>query len=332
MRKVLTDKQLYRTKWNIGMAAFFLVCYLGSQLFVSAEEEDPWQIGDDKYYKTMDEQTFTKGKIYYFSANVEVCNSSILVTGIPLLSRPLLAVVYCITLIYLFLGIGIVSDIFMSAIEKVTSKNKIIKVLDAKGEIVQSKKVKVWNATVANLTLMALGSSAPEIILSILETCLNLGQCPGELGASTIVGSAAFNLLVISGVSIYAVHKDNDTDPDKAEEDRGVKKINNMYVFGVTATFSVWAYVWLFIVLQDQFVTPAEAWITFAFMFILLGLAYFADWYKAKYKDTKEDDTNEAVIEYTAVEIFKEMTNEQMGKPPKDEEETKKREKMKQFM
>jgi solute carrier family 8 (sodium/calcium exchanger) len=204
--------------------------------------------------------------------------------------------------------------------------------LDAKGEIVQSKKVKVWNATVANLTLMALGSSAPEIILSILETCLNLGQCPGELGASTIVGSAAFNLLVISGVSIYAVHKDNDTDPDKAEEDRGVKKINNMYVFGITATFSVWAYVWLFIVLQDQFVTPAEAWITFAFMFILLGLAYFADWYKAKYKDTKEDDTNEAVIEYTAVEIFKEMTNEQMGKPPKDEEETKKREKMKQFM
>jgi len=52
---------------------------------------------------------------------------------------------------------------------------------------------------------MALGSSAPEILLAVLETCTNLGQCPGELGASTIVGSAAFNLLVISGLSIYAV-------------------------------------------------------------------------------------------------------------------------------
>jgi len=43
-----------------------------------------------------------------------------------------------------------------------------------------------------------------------METCTNLGKCPGELGASTIVGSAAFNLLVISGVSILAVNEKND--------------------------------------------------------------------------------------------------------------------------
>lgn len=52
---------------------------------------------------------------------------------------------------------------------------------------------------------MALGSSAPEILLSIIETVSTLGQAPGRLGASTIVGSAAFNFLVISGVSIAAV-------------------------------------------------------------------------------------------------------------------------------
>ena len=57
---------------------------------------------------------------------------------------------------------------------------------------------------------MALGSSAPEIILNIYETIITLGKTPGELGASTIVGSAAFNFLVISGVSIYAVHEGND--------------------------------------------------------------------------------------------------------------------------
>jgi len=28
--------------------------------------------------------------------------------------------------------------------------------------------IEVWNETVANLTLMALGSSAPEILLSVL--------------------------------------------------------------------------------------------------------------------------------------------------------------------
>lgn len=59
----------------------------------------------------------------------------------------------------------------------------------------------------ANLTLMALGSSAPEILLAIIETSGNLGGCPGELGPSTIVGSAAFNLLVISAASIWAVNE-----------------------------------------------------------------------------------------------------------------------------
>jgi Ca2+/Na+ antiporter len=58
---------------------------------------------------------------------------------------------------------------------------------------------KVWNPTVANLSLMALGSSAPEIMLAVLDVCQTLGSPPGELGASTIVGSAAFNLFVISG-------------------------------------------------------------------------------------------------------------------------------------
>ena len=33
-----------------------------------------------------------------------------------------------------------------------------------------STKVNVWNPTVANLTLMALGSSAPEILLNVIET------------------------------------------------------------------------------------------------------------------------------------------------------------------
>lgn len=72
------------------------------------------------------------------------------------------------------------------------------------------KKVPVWNPTVANLTLMALGSSAPEILLSVIETVQKLGMKSGELGPSTIVGSAAFNLLVISGVSIFSVTPETD--------------------------------------------------------------------------------------------------------------------------
>ena len=43
-----------------------------------------------------------------------------------------------------------------------------MKVKTESGQVVVMK-TKVWNETVANLTLMALGSSAPEIMLAIVE-------------------------------------------------------------------------------------------------------------------------------------------------------------------
>lgn len=134
----------------------------------------------------------------------------------------------------------------------------------------------------ANLTLMALGSSAPEIFLAIIETLQDLGSVPGDLGPSTIVGSAAFNLLVISAVSVYAVNEENDTADDRDDSTpKGVKKIYDMNVFAITAVCSVWAYVWMYLVLKDDLVTLAEAIITFSFMVILCIAAYVADRYTA---------------------------------------------------
>lgn len=144
-----------------------------------------------------------------------MCNSWVLVPGTAILPLGLLAVAYCFTLIYLFMGISIVSDIFMEAIEKITSKKVLYEVGKDDNNKPIYKEMDFWNPTVANLTLMALGSSAPEILLSCIETIGGLNKCPGELGASTIVGSAAFNLLVISGVSIYAVNEANDTDIER---------------------------------------------------------------------------------------------------------------------
>lgn len=171
------------------------------------------------------------------------------------ISEGTMSIIYLLALIYLFLGIAIISDVFMNGIERITSTTAIIHEKDERGEIIRSKKVSVWNPTVANLTLMALGSSAPEILLSVIETLSNIDSCPGELGASTIVGSAAFNLLVISGLSIYAVTPENDNDENRDDTvDQGVKKINDMGVFTITCTSSLFAYLWLFYVLTDQLV------------------------------------------------------------------------------
>ena len=175
-----------------------------------------------------------------------------LVPGMALMPSGVLAVFYFLTLGYLFFGIAIVADIFMAAIEKITSSKVKAKVVDEKGE--REVMVPFWNPTIANLTLMALGSSAPEIIMATLDTVLTLGDCPGELGASCIVGSAAFNLLVISGISIYAVKKEKgqSDEPDEDGTKPGYKIIKDLGVFGITATSSVLAYVWLWIVLLDM--------------------------------------------------------------------------------
>ena len=143
------------------------------------------------------------------------------------------------------------------------------------------QKTLIWNPTLANLTLMALGSSAPEIILNVYETLITLGQRPGELGPSTIVGSAAFNFLVISGVSIYAVSPENDErDINEREEDGtplGVKKIYDLGVFSITCFFAVFAYIWTFWCLRDYAVDPTEAYITLGLFFALIGIATAVD-------------------------------------------------------
>lgn len=185
---------------------------------------------------------------------------------------------------------------------------------------------------------MALGSSAPEILLAVLETIARLGQCPGQLGASTIVGSASFNLLVISALSIYAVNEDNDKDPDRdAEMTPGVKRIYDMRVFAITCTSSLWAYIWMWIVLLDQEVEMWEGILTFVFFIILIAMAYGADKYTAMVnaKDKPAEEVDEIpVIEYSAYEIYKEMlmAQREKAKPEEDEDPDSKRNKMKKFL
>lgn len=50
----------------------------------------------------------------------------------------------------------------------ITSQEKEITIKRSNGETTTAT-VRIWNETVSNLTLMALGSSAPEILLSVIE-------------------------------------------------------------------------------------------------------------------------------------------------------------------
>lgn len=65
-----------------------------------------------------------------------------------------------------------------------------------------SKKLKIPN-NVAGASLMAMGSSAPELAIALLALVV-AGGSHSDLGIATIVGSAIFNILVITGISAIA--------------------------------------------------------------------------------------------------------------------------------
>ncbi|KAI6199249.1 hypothetical protein M3Y96_00606600 [Aphelenchoides besseyi] len=164
--------------------------------------------------------------------------------NVPLSTRLVRAAVYMIAMCYLFFGVSIVSDRFMAAIEVITSQEKAVEITKVNGQKT-TVLVRVWNETIANLTLMALGSSAPEILLSVIEIFGNNFEA-GDLGPSTIVGSAAFNLFVIIAVCILAVPSDE------------IRRVHRIDVFWITVAWSTFAYIWLFLILS--FFSPGVIW------------------------------------------------------------------------
>ena len=213
---------------------------------------------------------------------------------------------YIALMIYLFIGVAIASDKFMESIEMITAQEKEVSIKDPKTGKTQTVVVKVWNETVANLTLMALGSSAPEIMLSVIEIFAKDFRA-GDLGPGTIVGSAAFNLFMIIGLCMYVIPDDE------------VRKIKHLRVFCVTATWSVFAYVWLYLILGAISYGKVEVWeglLTFLFFPATVYTAFVADrrMFFYKYFDKKRRDNagvivgnNGKDIEGRAQEKFKEF-------------------------
>ncbi|XP_049322985.1 sodium/calcium exchanger 2b [Astyanax mexicanus] len=200
------------------------------------------------------------------------------------------ATVYFVSLMYMFLGVSIIADRFMASIEVITSQEKEVTITMPNGETSVAT-VRIWNETVSNLTLMALGSSAPEILLSVIEVCGH-GFHSGELGPGTIVGSAAFNMFVIIGICVWVI------------PDGEVRKIKHLRVFFITAFWSIFAYIWLYLILSIISPGVVEVWealVTLCYFPVCVILAWIADrrllFYKYMSKRYRADKRTGVVVE-----------------------------------
>ncbi|XP_023652037.2 sodium/calcium exchanger 1b isoform X2 [Paramormyrops kingsleyae] len=200
------------------------------------------------------------------------------------------ATVYFVALVYMFLGVSIIADRFMASIEVITSQEKEITIKKPNGETTTTT-VRIWNETVSNLTLMALGSSAPEILLSVIEVCGHNFNA-GDLGPSTIVGSAAFNMFVIIGLCVYVV-------PEGEH-----RKVKHLRVFFMTASWSIFAYIWLYLILAVISPGVVQVWeglLTLFFFPLCVMFAWIADrrllFYKYVYKRYRAGKQRGMIIE-----------------------------------
>ncbi|XP_043931723.1 sodium/calcium exchanger 1-like [Protopterus annectens] len=216
------------------------------------------------------------------------------------------AIVYFVAMIYMFLGMSIIADRFMASIEVITSQEREITIKKPNGETMTTT-VRIWNETVSNLTLMALGSSAPEIMLSVIEICGH-GFNAGDMGPSTIVGSAAFNMFVIIALCVYVVPEGE------------TRKIKHLRVFFVTAAWSIFAYIWLYLILSVFSPGIVEIWeglLTFMFFPVCVVQAWIADrrllFYKYVQKRYRADKNRGIIIETEGGSSFPKLDIEMDG-------------------
>lgn len=90
----------------------------------------------------------------------------------------------------------------------------------------------------------------------------------GDLGPGTIVGSAAFNMFIIIAVCVWVVPSTE------------TKKIKHLRVYFITMIWSVFAYIWLLVILQYISFGVVEIWeglVTFIFFPLTVLTAYIAD-------------------------------------------------------
>ncbi|KAH6823969.1 magnesium/proton exchanger [Perilla frutescens var. hirtella] len=200
---------------------------------------------------------------------VEKCQLYLLFHGETKLGNGFRGFLYFMVLAYCFIGLSAITARFFKSMENVVKHTRTVKEIDPCTNTIVVRHRKVWNYTVADIALLAFGTSFPQISLATIDALRNLGKLyAGGLGPGTLVGSAAFDLFPIHAVCVVV---------PKAGE---LKKISDIGVWLVELFWSFWAYIWLYITLEvwtPNVITLWEALLTVLQFGLLLLHAYAQD-------------------------------------------------------
>ncbi|KAL9318141.1 hypothetical protein ACSQ67_014658 [Phaseolus vulgaris] len=133
----------------------------------------------------------------------EKCEKYLVFSGESALEDNFRAFLYLIGLAYCFIGLSAITARFFQSMENVVKHTRKVVEVDPVTKTETIRHEKVWNYTIADISLLAFGTSFPQISLATIDAVQNIGKLyAGGLGPGTLVGSAAFDLFPIHAICV----------------------------------------------------------------------------------------------------------------------------------
>lgn len=104
------------------------------------------------------------------------CDSYLNLHGETKLSNGTRAFLYLLGLAYCFIGLSAITAKFFHSMENIMRQTKKVVQVDPGTNLRVVKEEKLWNYTIADISLLAFGTSFPQISLATIDAIRNIGQ------------------------------------------------------------------------------------------------------------------------------------------------------------
>ncbi|KAJ0791059.1 putative sodium/calcium exchanger membrane region [Helianthus annuus] len=104
------------------------------------------------------------------------CESYFIFHGETCIGSGFRTLLYVMLLAYCFIGLSAITARFFRSMEHVVQHARAVTVVDPVSNVKTVKHEKVWNFTVADISLLAFGTSFPQISLATIDAVRNIGQ------------------------------------------------------------------------------------------------------------------------------------------------------------
>lgn len=104
------------------------------------------------------------------------CESYLIFGGETALGENFRAFLYFLCLAYCFIGLSAITARFFLSMENVVKHSREVVEIDPVTKIEIIRHEKVWNYTIADITLLAFGTSFPQISLATIDAIQNMGN------------------------------------------------------------------------------------------------------------------------------------------------------------